>query len=101
MCEIVFSGDDNIDPDGCAKALAEAGLTVHRMDPKYSKLMVHPRDEFLDVVGHSTGTNVFWEKVTAIAAPFGGDVAEGGEVDSTYVPLQFLRDQEAKLVAQS
>jgi hypothetical protein len=97
MCEVVFSGDDNIDPNGCANALAAAGLIVHRMDPKYRQLMAVEGDEFLDVVGHSTSTNAFWEKIAAIAAPFGGDVAEGGEIDGSYVPLQFLRDQEAKL----
>jgi hypothetical protein len=63
--------------------------------------MAHERDEFLDVVGTDDDMDKFWKKVETVIAPFGGDVAEGGEIDDTYVPLQFLHDQEASLANQS
>ena len=39
----------------------------------------------------------FWEKVEIIAAPFGGDAQECGEIGDDHVPLKFLLDQEARV----
>ena len=52
MCEIVFSGNLDINPDGCATALQAAGFEVARMEPRHRKLMAVEGDEFMEVFGN-------------------------------------------------
>jgi hypothetical protein len=100
MCEIVFAGDLDINPDGCAAALQAAGFEVARMEPRHRKLMAVEGDEFMEALGTGTDVDSFWEKVQTIVEPFGGDVNEGGEIGDDHVPLQSLHDQEARLAQQ-
>jgi hypothetical protein len=100
MCGIVFSGNLDIDPNGCAAALEAAGFKVARMEPRHRKLMEVPNDEFMVAPGTGTDMDSFWKKVETIAAPFGGDVTECGVIGDDHVPLQFLHDGEAKLAQQ-
>lgn len=100
MCEIVFAGTLNVNPDGCATALRAAGFEVARMEPRHRKLMAVEGDEFMEALGTGTDMDSFWEKVQTIAAPFGGYAEECGEIGDDHVPLKFLLDQEARLAQQ-
>jgi hypothetical protein len=93
MGEVVFSGNLDPDPDGCAAALREAGFEVVRMDERFKKLMDVPGDEFLEATKVGTNLNAIWDEITAIVERFNGDCQQCGEISDDHVPLEFLHEQ--------
>ena len=94
MGEVVFSGNLDIDPNGCAAALREAGFEVHRMDERFRKLMAVPGDEFLEATKVGTDADAIWKEIDQIVERFDGDCQACGEISDDHVPLKFLHEHE-------
>lgn len=97
MGEVVFSGNLDPDPDGCAAALREAGFEVHRMPEHYRKHMEFPEDTFMEAVKVGTDLDAIWDEITAIVERFDGDCQACGEISDDHVPLKFLHEHAARM----
>jgi hypothetical protein len=97
MAYIAFNGCDNpdLDVDGAAAALREAGYTVHRMPEKYRRYLQLPLDDHMEAVtaapdGYESEVE---EEVRAIADRFGGDCIGCDPIGPEYKPfVELLKD---------
>jgi len=92
MATIVFSGDLNPDPDAAAVALRKAGYEVRRMPEKFRPTLAHPRDDFIEALIESDGSDdkivdAIWKEIDTIVDQYGALCPQCGFVAANYIPF--------------
>lgn len=80
-----------LDVDAAAAELRQAGYEVFRMPDKYSVLLAHPLDDFIEAIIEGPDDDkvigAVFEEVNSIVDKYGGLCDECGPVEPDYVPF--------------
>jgi hypothetical protein len=95
MATVVFSGELDPDPAAAAAALREAGYEVVTMPEKFRSLLVHPRDDAMEVTKRIVGYEVkqaieMMDDVNTIVYRYGAVCDECGPIDENHVQFSGL-----------
>jgi len=92
MALAAFGGDmRELDVDAAADGLRKAGYRVYRLPGKYSTLLAHPLDDFIEA--HTEGDDsdkvieAIFDEVNGIVDPYGGYCMECSVVERDHVPF--------------